>query len=185
MSRRCLIGVLAWFGLTGCAVNLPVGPELLPLLPPQGPARRIMQQIDAHWPNGQRSLLVALELDAKHIALAGISAEGLTLFSVNYDGLQLQAEQSPLLPEQVEPKRILADLQLAFWPLTLIRQVLPQHWRVDEAGQVRRLWIDNQLRTEVNYLQPDAVWPKRIELNNRDYHYRLTITTLSYEALSQ
>jgi hypothetical protein len=38
---------------------------------------------------------------------------------------------------------------------------------------------------EVNYLLPDPVWAKSVELINYRYNYRLQIKTISYETLSE
>ena len=79
---------LLW--LSGCALMQPeqdaAKPELMPMAQPLGPARRIVQQINAVWADRQESLLAVLELDAQHIAMAGLSNDGLSLFNLTYDG---------------------------------------------------------------------------------------------------
>lgn len=49
----------------------------------------------------------------------------------------------------------------------------------------RRLYYQGSKTVEVNYLSPDAVWAKSVELINYRDNYHLQIKTISYEALSE
>ena len=149
------------------------------------PARRVLQQITASWQDRQDTLLCVLELDARRIAMAGLSPDGLSLFNLSYDGTTVNADKSPLLPETVAPAFIIADVQLIYWPLAELRKILPFEWRLEANEQHRSLYYKQQKKVEVNYLSPDAVWPKAVELINYQYNYRLHIKTLSYGALSE
>jgi len=118
---------LLW--LSGCALMQPeqvvAKPELMPIAQPLGPARRIVQQINAVWTDRQESLLAVLELDAKHIAMAGLSNDGLSLFNLTYDGNTVVSDKSPLLPESVNPEFIISDLQLVYWPIAELQKKTP------------------------------------------------------------
>ena len=190
-EKRILSGILLlWLGLSGCASQEPLKdvssrPELMPIAQPLGPARRIVQQINAVWADREESLLVVLELDAKHIAMAGLSNDGLSLFNLTYDGNTVTADKSPLLPESVNPEFIITDLQLVYWPLATLKKKLPAEWRLEETDKKRILTVRNKKQVEVTYLSPDPVWPKAVELVNFQYHYRLYIKTLSYDLISE
>ncbi|MGZ4955288.1 MAG: DUF3261 domain-containing protein, partial [Methylobacter sp.] len=176
-------------GLSGCALmqSEPVTdkPELMPIARPLGPARRIVQQINAVWADRQESLLAVLELDAKHIAMAGLSNDGLSLFNLTYDGHTVVSDKSPLLPESVNPEFIISDLQLVYWPLVELQKILPADWRLEEVDKKRILTISNNKQVEINYLFHDPVWPKAVELVNFRYNYRLNIKTISYELIPE
>lgn len=178
---------LLW--LSGCALMQPkqvtVKPELMPIAAPLGPARRIVQQINAVWGDRQESLLAVLELDARHIAMAGLSNDGLSLFHLTYDGNTVVSDKSPLLPESVHPEFIISDLQLVYWPIAELQKKLPAEWRLEEAGKKRFLTVSGKKQVEVNYLSPDPVWPKAVELVNFQYNYRLYIKTISYDLISE
>ncbi|WP_432740516.1 DUF3261 domain-containing protein [Methylobacter sp. G7] len=178
---------LLW--LSGCALMQPkqvaVKSELMPIAQPLGPARRIVQQINAVWADRQESLLAVLELDARHIAMAGLSDSGLSLFSLTYDGNTLVSDRSPLLPESVNPEFIITDLQLVYWPIAMLKKNLPAEWRL-EAGQNKRfLYVGGKKQVEIHYLSADPVWPKAVELVNFRYHYRLQIKTISYDLIPE
>ena len=183
LSALCLL----W--LSGCALmqseSVTDKPELMPIARPLGPARRIVQQINAVWADRQESLLAVLELDANHIAMAGLSNDGLSLFNLSYDGHAIVSDKSPLLPESVNPEFIISDLQLVYWPLAELQKVLPADWRLETAQNKRIVTVGNNKQVEVNYLSPDPVWPKAVELVNFRYNYRLNIKTVSYDLIPE
>ncbi len=175
--------------LQGCAIFQTKPPTeatfALPLAAPLGPARHIVQNIVAQWPGQQQSLLCVLELDSRQIAMAGVTQEGLSLFNLRYDGKTLVLDKSPLLPENVAPQLIISDLQLAYWPVAELDKILPNHWRLENQANRRRLWHKQQLVTEVSYSSPGGAWPQNVELTNLLHQYKLHITTLSYDTLSE
>jgi hypothetical protein len=178
---------LLW--LSGCTLMQPQQvtdkPELMPMAQPLGPARRIVQQIDAVWADRQESLLAVLELDARHIAMAGLSNDGLSLFNLTYDGNTVVSDKSPLLPESVNPEFIISDLQLVYWPIAELQKKLPAEWRLESTRNKRILTVRNKKQIEVNYLSSDPVWPKAVELVNFQYNYRLNIKTISYDLIPE
>ncbi|MGZ5008483.1 MAG: DUF3261 domain-containing protein [Methylobacter sp.] len=177
------------FWLSGCTLMQPRQvtdkPEPMPIAQPLGPARRIVQQINAVWADRQESLLAVLELDTRHIAVAGLSNDGLSLFNLTYDGNTVVSDKSPLLPESVNPEFIIADLQLVYWPIVELQKKLPPDWRLEATQNKRILTVGNNKRVEVNYLSPDPVWPKAVELINFRYNYRLNIKTVSYDLIPE
>jgi len=191
--------LVAAIGLTGCtATQLPgvippakeaprtaLPKPLFPIAPPEGPARRIVQKLTAHWPGREETLLCVLELDSRHIAMAGLTQDGLSLFNLSYDGKTLQADKNPLIPELVSPKLIIADLQLVYWPLAVLQKNLPKQLTLEAGPDFRRLSEQGKPRIEVRYLSTDAAWPRTVELTHLQYHYRLTIDTVSYEVVPE
>ncbi|MGZ5615188.1 MAG: DUF3261 domain-containing protein, partial [Methylobacter sp.] len=120
-----------------------------------------------------------------HIAMAGLSNDGLSLFNLSYDGHAIVSDKSPLLPESVNPEFIISDLQLVYWPLAELQKILPADWRLETAQNKRIVTVGNNKQVEINYLSPDPVWPKAVELVNFLYNYRLNIKTISYELIPE
>jgi hypothetical protein len=197
--NRALSPLALLVGLAGCASIHPQGeslPEpapqfdarpqpLFPLVPPLGPARRIVQQLTAHWPGREETLLCVLELDSRRIAMAGLTQDGLSLFDLSYDGRSLKADKYPLVPETLVPELIVADLQLVYWPSGSVRKQLPKGLTLEAGSDFRRLSKAGTPLVEIRYLSKDSAWPEAAELTNLQYHYRLTIRTLSYEVVSE
>jgi hypothetical protein len=176
--------------LTGCsiltkpeAINQAV---LMPMAPPIGPSRRVVQQISALWPDRKETLLCVLELDKQRIAMAGLTNDGISLFNLTYDGKTIISDKSQLLPDQVAPEFIITGLQLVYWPVAVLQKSLHgSSWRLEVDSNQRRLYYQGNKAVEVNYLLPDPVWAKSVELINYRYNYRLDIKTISYEALPE
>ncbi len=176
--------------LSSCAVltkpDVIKQPLLMPMAPPVGPSRRIVQQITAQWPNRKETMLCVLELDKQRIAMAGLTKDGLSLFNLTYDGKTIAVDKSPLLPDSVAPEFIITDLQLVYWPVAVLQKNLHgSSWRLEIDKNHRRLYYQDSKTVDANYLSPDPIWAKSVELINYRYNYRLHIKTISYEALSE
>ncbi len=188
MPRR-LASLVMLACLSGCALLTQSGDtnpaELIPMAALVGPARHIVQQITASWPNRQETLVCVLELDKQHIAIAGLSNEGISLFNLSYDGKALTLDKSPLLPNTFAPELIIKDLQLVYWSPAELQKILPQHWRLETDNQNRRLYYKNKLFVDVDYLQPDPVWSKEVMITNHYYNYHLYIKTINYDTLPE
>jgi Protein of unknown function (DUF3261) len=191
---RGLAFLLTLAFLSGCSLLSPPqkkppqasqAAEWVSFAPPLGPARRIVQEITAKWQDRQKTLLCVLELDKRHIAIAGLSGDGISLFNINYDGKKVDMDKSPLLPSGFSPEFMVKDLQLAYWPLAELQKRLPKHWRLEADGKQRRLYFNEDKYVDVDYLQPDPNWAKSIRLTNHRYHYQLLITTISYETVPE
>jgi hypothetical protein len=173
----------------GCSVLPPKEiagqPAAMPIAPPIGPARRIVQQLTAAWADRRKTLVCVLELDESHIAMAGLTHEGLSLFNLSYDGRALASDKSPLLPDAVAPEFVIADMQLAYWPAAELEKILPAGWRLEAGPERRILYHQDDRKVEVRYLSSDLSWPRDVELTNHQYHYRLNIKTLSYDVLPE
>ncbi len=193
MPQQRLSVILLCALLTGCAVLITEPPKsndvVMPLAPPIAPARRVVQQITAQWAAKKATMLCVLELDKQHIAMAGLSNEGLSLFNLSYNGKTLTVDKSLLLPDAVTPEYIIADLQLVYWPVAELQKILPSPWRLVEtrliASLQRDLYYQTQKIVAVQYLEADATWAKAVKLTNYRYHYQLDIKTISYEALPE
>ena len=156
--------------------------ELMPMAPPVGPSRRVVQQITALWPDRKETFLCVLELDKQRIAMAGLTNDGVSLFNLTYDGKTTVLDKSPLLPDSVAPEFIITDLQLVYWPVSVLQKNLhTSSWRLEVDASHRRLYYQGNKAAEVNYLLPDATWAKSIELINYRHNYQLHIKTISYE----
>ena len=109
----------------------------MPMAPPIGPSRRVVQQITALWPDRKETLLCVLELDKQHIAMAGLTNDGVGLFNLTYDGKTIVSDKSPLLPDLVAPEFIITDLQLVYWPVTVLQKRLhASSWRLECLIQI-------------------------------------------------
>lgn len=182
-----LLVILAY--LSGCALLTPSNDAelagLMPMASPIGPSRRVVQQLTAIWTDRQETLLCVLELDKQHIAIAGLTKDGISLFNVSYDGKKVVLDKSPLLPVNFSPELIIKDLQLVYWPQAELQKILPKQWHLEADNHHRRLSDGHEPYIFVDYLQADTTWSKSVVLTNHRYHYQLHIKTISYETVPE
>jgi hypothetical protein len=142
--------------------------------------RNASQVIHAAYGARAMTMRTAIQLDAAGLKVVGVTATGQRLFTVGWDGKSVTAEKSALVPDNVDPKRVLADVQLALWPLAALQETLRnQDLEVSEpfAG-VRRLRRGSDLVAEVHYAAADP-WASRLWLVNFELDYSLTIDTIT------
>ena len=176
--------------LIGCSSIEPMhnsseSTEVIPMAPPFGPPRQIIQKITAPRSNQQKSFICVLELSKDRIAIAGLSEEGMSLFNLSYDGKSLVSDKSPLLTTAFFPEFIIKDLQLIFWPTTELQKILPDQWHIESDKLSRRLYYKDEIKVSIDVFQPDERWAKLVKLTNHNYLYQLEINTLSYETLPE
>lgn len=196
-ARRCRsVGALglAFGGLlsAGCAlrpaaVAVAVPDQAMPLaLDQPRPPADSSQTLLAAFGDRAVQMQCTLSVGAADWRTVCINALGLRLLSlgVSADG-QISAERGPGVPEQLDPRRILADVQLAFWPLASLQAAYAgSAWQISQpADDTRRLLRDGRLVAEVHYASPDP-WNGRLWLVNLRYDYSLAIRSESIPAVS-
>ena len=116
--------------------------------------------------------------DAAGLKIVGVSATGQRLFTASWDGKNVTADRSPFVPKDLAPERVLADMQLALWPLESVRAALRDSGQevTEPFPGVRRLRRGDRLIAEVHYAGADA-WNGRLWFVNLEFGYALTIDT--------
>lgn len=122
---------------------------------------------------GAKPLDAALEIDAERVRLAALALNRRVL-TLSWDGRALEVERDPQLPPQVDPARVLRDVQLVLWPAAAIGAALPAGWTLHESGLRRELRHGQTVAVAIEYAATPA-WAGPIVLENRHEGYRLTI----------
>lgn len=120
-----------------------------------------------------RELIALLQADAAHTRLAAV-AGGQVLARLDWDGTRLDVTRASWAPAQLDPERILSDLQLSLWPLRAVADALPAGWTVREAQGRRVLRDGDEVVAEV--VQADA---DTLRFTQHRGGYALTIRTLA------
>lgn len=172
--------VLTVLALAACATTPvpPAPPRLTLKLAPAALGENIaLQQHLKVERNGKIDELdSALEVDSDHVELVGL-ALGQRVLSLEYDGKELKSWRHVMLPAQVQADDVLQDLQLVLWPQYAISNALPPHWRVEDVGLRRTLYMDDQPVTVIDYSGMPR-WSGTVTLENLRFHYRLTIQSV-------
>ncbi|MGE0115891.1 MAG: DUF3261 domain-containing protein [Steroidobacteraceae bacterium] len=180
-----LLGVLA--GCVSAPRTPPVSESGWPLLSPAslGQTRQITQILRGDYGDASFKLRSVVTVDAQQLTVIGLTSMGLRAFTVKYDGQNLSEERAPQVPEALQARQLLNDLQLAFWPLPALQQA----WQA-AGGEVsepyagtRRLQRAGNLLAEVHYA--DDPWNGRVWLRHFDHPYSLYIESIPLESAAQ
>ena len=176
--------------LTFCVLLLPAC-ALLPQLPPPpapllSPAaldatRTSTQVLNFAYREREFTLQCVVQVSPQSMNLVALGPLGQRAFTLGYDGQKLSADISPQVPKNLSPQRVLADLQLALWPLAAwqAQTAADSEWQISEprAG-LRRLRHNGRLIEEVHYADADP-WNGRFWLVNVALGYTLDIQSAS------
>lgn len=80
-------------------------------------------------------IMFVLEIEPTHMTIVGLLPSGTRIFSINYDGTKIVSEGYNQLLEKLNPKYLLADVQLSLWPA----EKLIQSWFVKQACAIKKI----------------------------------------------
>jgi hypothetical protein len=140
--------------------------------------RNASQVIHAAYGSRVATLRTAVQIDASGLTVVGVTATGMRLFTASFDGERVSAERSPFVPKEVSPERVLADMQLALWPLASLQGAYADSGQIvsEPNPGVRRVVRGDRLVAEVHYASDDP-WNGRLWFVNFEFGYSLTIDT--------
>jgi hypothetical protein len=140
--------------------------------------RSASQVIHAAYGSRVATLRTGVQIDSAGLKVVGVTATGMRLFSASFDGQRVSAERSPFVPKEVSPERVLADMQLALWPLAALQSAYAESKQTvsEPVPGVRRLVNGDRLVAEVHYASDDP-WAGRLWFVNFEFGYSLTIDT--------
>jgi hypothetical protein len=147
--------------------------------------RFLLQHLQTQVNGEKKQLLFNVEMQADGISMVGLSTSGLELFSLVMSETQdrIQVSQLPLI--ELEPKYVLADFQLAFWPVELLRKELPSLTiEVEKSeGSLVRVFSLKQLKLITITYSPnekyvDDKYGYNLFFEHHIRNYQLSITTL-------
>jgi len=188
MRLGALSFVLSVASLLNACAQAPVQSQASPPRPLAAPATlqtdRVAQQI-VRGAFGEREMTMNCIVSVRGdlLTVIGLTALGARVFTIRYDGSQVQVEKELPTPPQLTAERLLADIQLAFWPSAALQPVLAQQgWRLTEPfPRTRRLWRGSALVGEVHY-DDDDPWRGRSWLVNLQHGYTLGIESRAPDA---
>ncbi len=161
------------------------------LLPPEsfGQSLSVLQSLELQYKGKTQQLLAQLEITPKKITFVGLSPMGNRLFTVLWTGQNFSDEH--LLKNikdewqlPFEPKRILADVQLALWPniptqndIKIRETALPKMSR-----EILRSDLKESPIMRITY-ETRPFWQGLIVIEHLERNYQLSIETLQKNRL--
>jgi hypothetical protein len=131
-----------------------------------------------HGAFGPREMTIncVVKVQGEALTVVGLTAMGVRAFTLHYDGKTIQVDHDLPVPPQLTPERLLADIELVFWPMNALNTAFAKtDWKVSEPySNTRRLRRGQTLVAEVHYENADP-WRGRSWLANLQYGYTLGI----------
>lgn len=192
------LAVVLLLFLSGCVSRQVLLLETLPL-PAADKAPCCWQALmsaEIEYQGEQQQLLAALAFEKDEYSLALLNSVGQRLYSLHYKNGQLQHFQSPLLPEAIPDKVLLAMHHLTWWPLSswpftsAEQSGSPRHgWMVSSQAESRQLRYKQQPMLQVAYAQPvtDHIKPpaigERYVVQHPKLDFSMELITRQWQAL--
>jgi hypothetical protein len=165
--------------LAGCASSGTQSKQWPPLAPPVSfeHAQRTTQTVVIDRDAQSHRMLCVLELGPRGLVLVAFTELGQRLFTIEYGPDTFAIDASPVLPPQFEPSLVLADLQLVYWPLDVLRKSLNDGWSVTESqpNAERRLMHDGEVVAEARHAADGTIDIRRTSLG-----YHMTIAAVAH-----
>ncbi len=156
--RACCAAVMALL-LAGCT-QMPVMPTVTDELPPlvvglpSLAGAQSGQTLTATFGDSEITLICGQSISDAGWRSVCVNPLGLRVFTlaIGRDG-SATTERGAGVPQAIDARRVLADVQLASWPLAALEAAYAgSGWRVQAVGgDMRRLWLDGHLAAEVHY----------------------------------
>lgn len=166
--------------LSGCATP---GPWFEPL--PPGSLRQdhqARQQITATTRGRTYSLQTLVKTNGHSILIVALSDLGQRLFTLKWKAGEPAPRHVGEPPDAIRPDWVLADLQLALWPLDSLKRALPPDLRLEQASNTRMLWRGAELLW-LRISDGTDAWSSTMVIHNLKLKYDLRVQPLAFAAL--
>lgn len=150
------------------------------LAPPAAVDDRSFQQIlTVYTDTAERRLIAAGQIRNGVLVLALLTPAGMELLRLRHDADGLVVHRERDLPPGMTPRAMLADFQLVHWPAEALRAAWGDRWTLIDRTRQRILSYRSQPQVRVEY--DGQRWHDPVELEHRQYGYRLQVKTLSHD----
>ena len=134
--------------------------------------------------HGDKSHAFEAHLEARSgkITIVAVSAIGTVLFSITYDGVDLQA-RGVVEAQVVNAEYVLADVLLSYWdPQWLSSHIDGGELDVSSGGAARAVLRRGEIIIRISHESPE-LWKGKAEFSNLERGYALHINTVEFADL--
>ncbi len=166
----------------------------IPLLEPEsfGEKMSLTQSLEFEYNGNMKELLIQSEFTDERILVVGLTTNGTRLFSISYDGTNLNSEGYTDENKNLQSRYMLMDMQLSLWPFEVVNKHLNKTVSCFKNNQCQFFESENKLERTlkqngktmliINY-QSKPPYKGKIELINQHRDYQLIIIPLAMEKL--
>mgnify|MGYP000397938049 CR=1 FL=1 len=144
------------------------------------------QTITIEYGDNHQTFLSQLEIDSQQLTMVGLATFGARIFTLEFDGERLQFFTIPQVAARLSPEHLLAEFQLASWPIDPIREQMknskpktywlsaPRKLHIEESDNNRSIYFGGLKIINIDYEDlPDK--SKKIVFKNLERGYTLHI----------
>ena len=143
----------------------------------------LTQAVKIQYHDKQYDFIARMEIADQSFKMVGLSTMGIQLFSIYSTDSYYEFETTPLIGKELNLSYLLADLQLAYWPIDLLNsQLRKQDAFIEVAALQRSLFQNARALVEIQYSN-SSDWNKNITFKHLQRDYSVIITTLEMEYL--
>lgn len=179
---RLIPPLLLMIGLAGCAAPRPWFAPLPPSI--ASGTHQARQQVTVTSEKQSFSLQTLVRTDDQMILVIALSDAGKGLFKLKWNADQPAPRHRGQPPDPLRTDWVLADLQLALWPLDALRNALPDPFRLEQTGNDRMLSRGDRLLWH-SRSEGQNPWTSSLVIRNLQMEYELRIQPLAFAALER
>lgn len=152
--------LLLWtLALGGCQLMPETRPswQTPPLLAPpsSGVDFQANQHLTLERGESNYQFLAILSVTPENIRLSALGPLGQRLSDIQFDGQNLSVVNNPRVDLSLPENWVLAQMQLAYWPLDALRGAYSSPWQIRVMDHKRVLYLGREKLVTVSYSQPD------------------------------
>lgn len=138
------------------------------------------QLLKFKYKNQENSLITLVEANQNELKVVGLSALGVRLFEIQYNGEIIKTKQNIFIKELPAPQQVLSDIMLSILPVQQWQTVLPEGWQLID-NQLHRKLLNNKHEAiiDVTYRDnPSDQIRKPIRIEHLIFGYKITIQSM-------
>ncbi len=142
-------------------------PEIL------GVSKVITQSVIIKHANQEHHILAKIEIEPKSLVFVGLTPLGVYLFSIKYQNNKWHYDIAQYLPDTLNPKYLLADFQLTYWPSQKLQ--LSGATIIENASH-RSIVRQGKKIIDIQYDHTD-LWKAKVHFKHLERNYSVLIET--------
>ncbi len=152
----------------------------------------LTQFIEFEYESKSRELLVQSEITTDKMTVVGLTTGGTRLFTVTYDGKEINADGYSEVTKNIRPEYMLSDIQLSLWPISAVSRQFENASSCFINGSCLFVETDDQLQRTLTVNGEEIIsigyqmtphFQSKIDFNNKLRDYQFTITLIAVEEL--
>lgn len=143
----------------------------------------VIQQVQAQWNPGSQTEIAIFEgrlnIQQDQAKIVLIDKLGRRAIAIDWNGQKISIQKANWLPEEFDPRRLLADIVMTYWPIDVVADALPDNMSIHDSFGERVIRLNDSGRQYATIERPiKDIWQGQATLENLKYNYRIQINSI-------